>query len=89
MESFTFIQTGKMESGSASEVHDCCTKTPAVYPDVFQCIHNIGGLCLEAEYPKSVGTCKNDTCSAEQHVSQTIWSQIYLIENIAMIRSEL
>ena len=68
MESFHEIQTGSLVDLSSAEVHDCCTPTPIVYNNVFQCIHDIGGLCSEGDYPAPTGKCRNDSCSAAAQV---------------------
>lgn len=68
VESYHFIKTGGLVDLSAPEAHDCCTRVDLKTPDIFGCIHNIGGLCSEAAYPQSRGTCRNDTCTAVAQV---------------------
>ncbi|XP_052780813.1 procathepsin L-like [Mya arenaria] len=69
MESFHFIQTGQLLELSTAEVHDCCTQGGLAVPDIFTCIHNIGGLCSQSGYPMSQGSCKNSSCSAAAQVT--------------------
>ena len=64
MDSFNIVQTGRLVAASDMEVHDCCTKTQVASSTIFQCIHDIGGLCSLTSYPKSEGACKNDTCTS-------------------------
>lgn len=76
VESYGVITTGQLVSVSEAEVHDCCVTSPTPGSDVFQCIHNIGGLCSASSYPKIFGSCKNNTCSpiiqihGSRHVTQ-------------------
>ena len=68
VESLHEIQTGSLVDLSSAEVHDCCTPTPIVYNNVFQCIHDIGGLCTDGDYPAPTEKCSNDSCSAAAQV---------------------
>lgn len=64
VESFNFIKTGKLEELSEEETHDCCGGSRLLPEDAFTCIHNIGGLCSEADYPKqSDNKCHNSSCT--------------------------
>ena len=68
VESYHYIHSKVLPNLSSAEVHDCCTPTPVLYDGVFQCIHNIGGLCSATAYPQPKGKCMNDTCTAEAQV---------------------
>lgn len=64
MESLNFIKTGKLEELSEEETHDCCDGSWLLPEDAFTCIHNIGGLCSEANYPKQPDRkCHNSSCT--------------------------
>ncbi|KAJ8299669.1 hypothetical protein KUTeg_023729 [Tegillarca granosa] len=64
IESYNFIKTGKLEELSEEESHDCCAGSRLLPEDVFTCIHNIGGLCSEADYPKQTDyKCHNSSCT--------------------------
>jgi hypothetical protein len=73
VQSYGFIKTGQLLDVSEAEVHDCCVKSPLLATDVFQCIHNISGLCSTTSYPKSVGACKNSTCLSVVQVQLLIF----------------
>lgn len=68
VESYHEIHAKVLPHLSSAEVHDCCTPTGLINPQVFDCIHNIGGLCSAQSYPKPMGKCMNGTCSAVAQV---------------------
>ncbi|KAL4225993.1 hypothetical protein ACF0H5_013980 [Mactra antiquata] len=68
VESYEFVKKGQLEGLSIFEVHDCCVHSRLEVDNAFKCIHDIGGLCSEASYPKSVGRCANDSCDADVQV---------------------
>lgn len=71
--SFSFIHKGgELVETSHFEVHDCCTPTPVASDSVFQCVHNIGGLCSATAYPSSLGKCGNDTCTPSAQVQENL-----------------
>ncbi|XP_046564634.1 ervatamin-B-like [Haliotis rubra] len=59
MESWNAIKTGQMLNTSYQEIADCCR---AHNDTVFDCVHNIGGVCSEKDYPALTGQCRNNTC---------------------------
>ncbi|XP_071093510.1 cathepsin K-like [Haliotis cracherodii] len=61
VESFQAIKNGYLVDLSTYEIVDCC---PLVKDDIFDCIHNFGGLCGATSYPLFTGQCKNNTCQA-------------------------
>lgn len=68
VESYHFIKRQVLPDLSAAEAHDCCTPTPLVDPNVFQCVHNIGGLCSAGDYPQPTTICRNNSCTAVAQV---------------------
>ncbi|XP_071093508.1 procathepsin L-like [Haliotis cracherodii] len=65
MESWNMINTGKMVNISYQEIADCCR---AQNDTVFDCIHNIGGVCSEGDYPVTTGQCQNNTCHPDLQI---------------------
>ncbi|XP_067671811.1 procathepsin L-like [Haliotis asinina] len=63
--SFQAIKTGFLLGLSAWEIVDCC---PSLEDGVFDCIHDIGGLCGATTYPLYTGQCKNNSCQAAAKV---------------------
>ncbi|KAH3880205.1 hypothetical protein DPMN_004114 [Dreissena polymorpha] len=63
VESFNFIKTTDLLLASAAEMHDCCTATGFATETVFDCVHNIGGLCEDYYYPSTYGQCRNNSCT--------------------------
>lgn len=66
------IRTGKLVALSEMETRDCCNDH--LLGNIFQCIHDIGGLCYQTSYPNntSPGRCKNSTCSAAVKVQEGV-----------------
>ncbi|XP_052260859.1 uncharacterized protein LOC127865030 isoform X1 [Dreissena polymorpha] len=69
VESFNFIKTTDLLLASAAEMHDCCTATGFATETVFDCVHNIGGLCEDYYYPSTYGQCRNNSCTPLAKVS--------------------
>ncbi|XP_053377419.1 procathepsin L-like [Mercenaria mercenaria] len=69
VESYGRIKTGKLLDVSKMEIHDCCVKQRLLTNDIFECIHNIGGVCSAADYPQTAGTCRNNTCAAAVQIN--------------------
>ncbi|XP_060552772.1 procathepsin L-like [Ruditapes philippinarum] len=63
VESYGQIKTGELVAVSKIEIHDCCVHQHFVTEDIFGCIHNMGGVCSEADYPQTPGQCRNNTCT--------------------------
>ncbi|XP_063399116.1 procathepsin L-like [Mytilus trossulus] len=66
MESYEFIKSRRSIPLSLQEVVDCCTHGSELVTPVFNCIHNIGGLCSMADYPTHgpAGQCRNTSCTS-------------------------
>ena len=71
MESYHFLHNKgtSLLRLSEEEVYDCCARAPVIQPDVFECIHHIGGLCKEVDYKPSSTSCNNASCTAAAQVS--------------------
>ncbi|OWF53098.1 cathepsin L1-like [Mizuhopecten yessoensis] len=65
LESSEAIQTGHMVRLSEREISDCCGGGGHLMGNVFNCLHDIGGVCSEAGYPNQTGParCRNDSCT--------------------------
>ncbi|KAK3599895.1 hypothetical protein CHS0354_022475 [Potamilus streckersoni] len=68
VESYHAIHTGHLVSLSVAEAYDCCIQSMLI-STMFDCVHNIGGLCSQQNYPTSMGTCHNKTCTAAAKVN--------------------
>ncbi|XP_067648669.1 procathepsin L-like [Haliotis asinina] len=65
MESWNAIKTGRLLNTSYQEIADCCR---ARNNTVFDCVHNIGGVCSETDYPDLTGQCRNNTCHPDLQI---------------------
>ncbi|XP_046356373.2 procathepsin L-like [Haliotis rufescens] len=63
--SFQAIKKGEVPKLSSPEIQDCC---PMPVGEVFDCIHNFGGLCSESTYPVLTGHCRNNSCQPEVQI---------------------
>ncbi|CAH1795581.1 unnamed protein product [Owenia fusiformis] len=70
VESLGAVTRGSLSRLSQQETYECCTIHQPV-PDVFQCIHSLGGLCSESDYPKHIGngTCHSKMCQPKVKVN--------------------
>ncbi|XP_046564635.1 zingipain-2-like [Haliotis rubra] len=59
------IKTGELPQLSSQEIQDCC---PMPVGEVFDCIHNFGGVCSRSTYPVITGHCRNSSCQAEVQI---------------------
>ncbi|XP_052260864.1 uncharacterized protein LOC127865030 isoform X6 [Dreissena polymorpha] len=99
VESFSFIKTRDLVVGSSAEMHDCCTATGFATKTVFDCVHNIGGLCTDRDYPSSYEQCYNDSCTPVAKVSggqklqtgdeEAMKSAVYLTPVLAFVDGSL
>lgn len=66
LESFEAIITGCLVDLSIAELVDCCSSDLGpgqLVANIFECVHQHGGLCSQASYPSTTGQCRNDSCS--------------------------
>lgn len=69
IESLKFIQSGSLVRLSIPEVNDCCPQPI----DTLGCIvRKLHGLCSEAGYPMSTGTCHSSSCTPIVSVSGSV-----------------
>ncbi|XP_067671803.1 uncharacterized protein [Haliotis asinina] len=59
------IKTGELLELSSQEIQDCCSMPVT---EVFDCIHNFGGVCSRSTYPVVTGNCRNNSCRAEVQI---------------------